>query len=200
MAKHEWARYTHKASSFLTSLFYNVMSSRIQCGTCGATSTSFDPSNLLAAEVAECRETRLQDCLRSYFKDEVLEGAEAWSCPNCKMPRRATKKFLLTRAPPILVICLRRFRYLPNGDQRKIHTAVRFPLEGLDMEEFMLPHPEGKEAQAIIADYGPDALKTDISLTPPYVYDAYAVVRHRGNNTRSGHYIAAAEPCAPRAG
>jgi ubiquitin carboxyl-terminal hydrolase 8 len=59
------------------------------------------------------------------------------------------------------------------------------------MEEFVLPRPSPQEAQEIVRNYGEEAIQTDISLTPPYIYDAYAVVRHLGDTTRSGHYTSA---------
>lgn len=192
VAKTEWGRYTHRENSFLTSLFYGQQSSRLQCPKCGMTSTQYDAWALLQVEIPDTREAKLQDCLRQHFKDEMLDEDNQWTCPTCKAPRRARKKLTMTRAPPYLVIGLKRFKTnARTGDQRKIHTAVRFPLTGLDIEEFVLPQPSPKEAQEIAATYGAEALKTDISLTPPYVYDAYAVVRHMGESTRSGHYTAA---------
>lgn len=192
VAKTEWGRYTHRENSFLTSLFYGQHSSRLRCPKCGITSTQYDAWALLQVEIPDCRETKLQDCFRQHFKDEMLDEDNQWTCPKCKAPRRAWKKLTMTRAPPCLVVGLKRFKTHPRtGDQRKLHTAVRFPLHGLDMEEFIIPQPSPQEAQEIAAQYGPEALKTDVSLTPPYVYDCYAVVRHMGESTRSGHYTAA---------
>ncbi|EME49118.1 hypothetical protein DOTSEDRAFT_67997 [Dothistroma septosporum NZE10] len=192
VAKTEWGRYTHRENSFLTSLFYGQQSSRLKCPQCGLTSTQYDALALLQVEIPDCREAKIQDCFRQHFKDELLDEDNQWTCPNCKAPRRAWKKLTMTRAPPFLVVGLKRFKTNPRtSDQRKIHTAVRFPLDGLDMEEFMLPQPSPQEAQAIASTYGAEALKTDMTLTPPYMYDAYAVVRHMGESTRSGHYTAA---------
>ncbi|CAK4031219.1 cysteine ase [Lecanosticta acicola] len=192
VAKTEWGRYTHRENSFLTSLFYGQQSSRLQCPKCGMTSTQYDAWALLQVEIPDCKEARLQDCLRQHFGDELLDEENQWTCPNCKAPRRARKKLTMTRAPPFLVIGLKRFKTNPRtGDQRKIHTAVRFPLVGLDIEELVLPQPSPKEVQDIAASYGPDMLKADSSQSPPYIYDAYAVVRHMGESTRSGHYTTA---------
>ncbi|SMR51780.1 unnamed protein product [Zymoseptoria tritici ST99CH_3D1] len=193
VAKTEWDRYTHRENSFLTSIFYGQQSSRVRCTVCNATSTQYDPWALLQVEIPEAREAQLQDCLRNHFGDELLDADNQWTCTNCKVPRRATKKLTITRAPPFLVIGLKRFKTHPRtGEQRKIHTNVRFPLEGLDMGEFILPPPSPQEAEIIVSQHGGrEALKTDPALTPPYIYDAYAVVRHQGDTTRSGHYTAA---------
>ncbi|KAF7192997.1 Ubiquitin carboxyl-terminal hydrolase 4 [Pseudocercospora fuligena] len=191
VAKTEWGRYIHRENSFLTSLFYGQHSSRLKCQKCSFTSTTYEAWALLQVEIPDTREIRLQECLRQHFKDELLDEENQWTCPSCKVPRRATKKLTMTRAPPFLVVALKRFKQNARGDQRKIHTAVRFPLQGLDMEEFVLPPPSPQEAVEIATQHGADALKTDVTLTPPYIYDAYAVVRHLGDTTRSGHYTCA---------
>ena len=191
VAKTEWGRYIHRENSFLTSLFYGQHSSRLRCSTCSFTSTTYEAWALLQVEIPEV-ETRLQDCLRAHFRSEELDGENQWTCPRCKVPRRATKKLTMTRAPPFLVVALKRFKQNARGEQRKLSTAVRFPLTGLDMEEFILPQPSPSEVQEIARDYGHDTLKIDDSLSPPYVYDAYAVVRHMGSTTTSGHYTCVA--------
>lgn len=193
VAKLEWSRYLHRENSFITSLFYGQQSSRVRCPHCNATSTQYDPWALLQLEIPEAKETQLQSCLRNHFKDELLDDENQWICPNCKVPRRATKKMTITRAPHCLVIALKRFKTHPRtGDQRKIHTAVRFPLEGLDLGEFTLPAPDPEEQKTIRAQYGPEALDgLDPGMRGPFIYDAYAVVRHQGDTTRSGHYTAA---------
>lgn len=193
VAKSEWARYTHRDNSFITSLFYGQQSSRVRCPHCNATSTTYDPWALLQIEIPEVKETQLQSCLRNHFKDELLDDDNKWICPNCKVPRRASKKMTITRAPPCLVIGFKRFKTHPRtGDQRKIHTAVRFPLEGLDMGEFALPPPSAEDEQKIAATWGKNALEgLDQGMKGPFIYDAYAVVRHQGDTTRSGHYTAA---------
>ncbi|CAK1354346.1 unnamed protein product [Cercospora beticola] len=190
VAKTEWGRYVHRENSFLTSLFYGQHSSRLRCSHCNFTSTTYEAWALLQVEIPDARDAQLQDCLRAHFRDELLDKENQWSCPKCKTPRRAAKKLTMTRAPPFLVVALKRFKSNARGDQRKLRTAVRFPLTGLDMEEFILPQPSPQEAQEIARNYGQDALKVEDSLTPPYVYDAYAVVRHLGDSTRSGHYTA----------
>lgn len=189
VAKTEWGRYIHRENSFLTSLFYGQHSSRLRCSACSFTSTTYEAWALLQLEIPEV-ETRLKDCLRAHFRSEELDGENQWTCPRCKVPRRATKKLTMTRAPPFLVVALKRFKQNARGEQRKLSTAVRFPLTGLDMEEFILQPPSPSEVQEIAREHGHDTLKVDDSLSPPYIYDAYAVVRHMGSTTTSGHYTA----------
>jgi len=44
------------------------------------------------------------------------------------------KKFQVFKTPPILIINLKRFK----GMQQKQNTLVHFPIEGLDMSNFVI--------------------------------------------------------------
>lgn len=196
VAKMEWARWLYRDNSFMSSLFYGQQSSRVRCPKCNATSTTYDSWALLQLEISKpqdnSREVQLRDCLKNHFGDELLDEDNKWKCsgPNgCGTEQRASKKLTITRAPHCLVIGLKRF----NAEgSHKLQTPVRFPLEGLDMGEFILPAPSSAEENAIRANYGRDSLDgLDPGMKGPYIYDAYAVVRHMGSTIRSGHYIAA---------
>ena len=80
---------------------------------------------------------------------------------------RAFKKLTIWKPPSILIIQLKRFIY-EAGYREKIDTEVEFPLEGLDLSEFV-GACEG----------------TDES----FVYDCYAVSNHYGG-LGGGHYTA----------
>jgi ubiquitin carboxyl-terminal hydrolase 8 len=194
VARMEWNRWTHRDNSYISNLMYGQSSSRLRCPECNTTSTQFDAWAGLQIEIPECREARLQDCLRAHFRDELLDDANQWTCPTCKVPRRASKKLTITRLPPYLAITLGRFR-TEGASQRKVHTQVRFPLAGLDFSEFLVQPPSSpSEVQQILSAYGPDSLKpSDAAQVPPFIYDAYAVVQHHGQSTRSGHYTCAAK-------
>jgi ubiquitin carboxyl-terminal hydrolase 4/11/15 len=88
------------------------------------------------------------------------------------------------KAPPILVINLKRFRHsqgqssrfanmYSGGGSQKIEVNVDFPLEGLDMSRFIL----GREAK---------------ENPSQYIYDCYAVSNHYGG-LGFGHYTAYAK-------
>lgn len=193
VAKMEWSRWLHRDSSCISTLLYGQLSSRVRCPKCATTSTQYEAWAGLQIEIPDRREALLQDCLREHFSDELLDDENQWTCPTCKVPRRASKKLTITRLPPFLVITLRRFR-TERQTQRKLHTHVRFPLNGLDMSEFVVPPPSPSEAQQILAQYGPEGLNPpDSAQVPPFIYDAYAVVQHHGQSTRSGHYTCAAK-------
>jgi len=107
-------------------------------------------------------------CIENYCKKEQLEDSEMWYCNKCKKHVRAWKQFHLYRAPPILIVHLKRFFFSASSHRRdKITRKVEFPLEGLDLT-------------GLVADYG-DKDKP--------IYDCYAVSNHFGG-LGGGHYTA----------
>ena len=125
----------------------------------------------------------LEQCLRDYFKEEMLGESEGWKCPNCKdEPTHPTKKLLTlmsTQLPNVLLVNLKRQEHRdvssligrPGGGyayQEKIDTYVDFPLEGLNVAPFCDdPHAERT------------------------IYDLFAVSNHYGR-MGFGHYTACA--------
>ncbi|KAF2485478.1 hypothetical protein BDY17DRAFT_237067, partial [Neohortaea acidophila] len=191
VAKIEWGRFTHRDQSFITSLFGGQYSSKLRCLTCGHTSTTYDAFYSLSVEIPRFRnrDPTLRDCMESYCSQETLEGAEQAHCDRCKAFRDSTKQITLTRAPQFLVVHFKRFQTSGKGAQ-KINTPIDFPLENFDLEPFMLPQPTAAEAEHIASTYGAEAAKADASMTPPYTYDAYAIIRHLGPTLEEGHYKA----------
>jgi len=196
VSRTEWGRYLHRDSSFLTSLFAGQHASKLRCRACGFTSTTHEAFLSLSVEIPSSTPhggpPTLQDCLRSYCAEELLTKDDEWNCPKCKVTREASKRITLTRAPQHLVVHFKRFAtssstsfFSSNSKSvaaRKIRTPVDFPLHDLDLTPFMLsttnPPPEDLPAEA--------------ATTPPFTYDAYAVVRHIGTTMQSGHYVTAA--------
>jgi len=105
------------------------------------------------------------DCLKLFTKDEQLGKDDPWYCSECKEFRQAFKKFDIWTAPPILIIHLKRFSYR-NSWREKLEQFIQFPLENLDISDFVIGP---KESNAI--------------------YDLYAVSNHIGAISH-GHYTA----------
>ena len=113
----------------------------------------------------------LMDCIAKHCEKEQLEETEAWYCSSCKEHVRGFKEEHIYKAPPILVVNLKRFIYSPTTHRRnKIDTFIDFPLEGLDLSEFVMSWKEGEEP----------------------IYDLYAVSNHFGG-LGGGHYTAYAK-------
>jgi hypothetical protein len=119
----------------------------------------------------------LQDCLRKFSEKEQLAQTESWYCNKCKDHVRAYKEMSVWRAPPYLIIQLKRFSFRNNSHYReKIDNVVEFPLTDFDMSEFVI----SKQKSAVTGEY-----------VPP-IYDCYAVSNHFGG-LGGGHYTAFAK-------
>ena len=109
----------------------------------------------------------LDHCLQYFTEKESLEEGNEWFCDKCRKRVMASKQIELFYLPRILCICLTRFikqgRYYGYTKNTKL---VEFPLENLDMEQYMC---------------GPDKKYSK--------YDLYAVSQHYGS-MGGGHYTA----------
>lgn len=105
----------------------------------------------------------LVECLRSFSTPEVLGEHDLWYCPRCKDHKRATKTIQIWTTGDLLTIHLKRFQSARSFSD-KIDLTVDFPIEGLDMTEFV----SGSEGA---------------------VYDLIAVDNHYGG-LGGGHYTA----------
>ena len=185
----EWDRYSHREDSFVSRLFAGQHASRLRCAACARTSTTYEAFYSISVEIPAAAgrsgAVSLQQCLESYCREERLAGDEEWRCPHCRRAREASKRIRITRLPSVLVMHLKRFSAGRTEAARKVHTRVDFPLHGLDMEPYMLdtrPPPPGRG--------GGEEQLLDDAVTPPFLYDAFAVMRHIGSSGSGGHYIA----------
>jgi len=178
----EWDRWSKRERSLISDLFAGQHASQLRCLTCGKTSTTYEPWFNLSVELPVRGNTRLEECLASYCREERLGKGHEWSCPNCQTTRDATKRITLTKAPPYLVVHFKRFRMDGSGSAQKISTVVDFPLQGLDLAPYMMPAPTPKELQS-------SGRQFDQSTLGPFRYNAYAIVEHFGRGLQYGHYI-----------
>ena len=101
------------------------------------------------------------------------------NCPQCKVPRRATKRLTISRLPRILIIHLKRFSFKgPFSD--KIDTDVQFPIYGLDLSAFV------PQTQSTATDKLYSNGSTPSSSTAGTTYDLYGILQHFGTLS-SGH-------------
>lgn len=193
----EWDRYCHRELSYVSSLFAGQHASRLRCTTCHNTSTTYEAFFSISVEIPTSGTGDLNQCLRSYTQEEMLSNDDVWKCPHCRREREATKQIILTRAPRFLVIHFKRFSASRSQQARKIHTPVNFPTTGFDLTPFMIPsskpHPQrnGEGGEHSPAPPPPQSTLSprELAMSPPYLYNAYAVVRHLGSTIHEGHYI-----------
>ncbi|KAI4166720.1 MAG: hypothetical protein LQ343_007809 [Gyalolechia ehrenbergii] len=185
VSKIEWQRYSHREASFISNLFAGQHASRLRCTTCKNTSTTYEAFYSISVEIPQRgKGADIHDCLRSYCQEERLSKDEMWKCPHCKCQREATKQIIITRAPQFLVVHFKRFSAGKNESTKKVHTPIHFPLHGLNIESYMVPSLSASKGREHFPDEHPDA-----AVTPPFLYDAYAVMRHLGASGNGGHYI-----------
>lgn len=193
-SKREWSRYLHREYSSVSELFGGQTMSHLRCLTCGFVSTTWEFFTSISVEIPPSGSATLAQCLSQFCREEKISGAEAWRCPRCKEFRDATKRITITRAPTYLVIHFKRFSISGyNNDLRKVHTVIDFPLRNFSLDPWMLPPPQPSEQKRIQHSALPEELRPELSMTPPYTYDAYAVLKHIGSNITSGHYTTAAK-------
>ena len=81
----------------------------------------------------------LIECLRNFSSPEVLGEQDLWYCPRCKDHKRATKTIQIWSTGDILTIHLKRF-HTSRSFSDKLNMLVDFPIEGLDVSEFVATH------------------------------------------------------------
>ena len=123
------------------------------------------------------RNYNIYDCFNLFTRKEKLEKDNAWYCSKCKGHKEALKKMEIYKVPPILIIHLKRFKTSKAnsigpfywGSGKKLSIPVDFPLEGLDLTNYVL---------------GDDRIGA--------IYDLFAVSNHYGGLS-GGHYTAFAK-------
>ncbi|CAG2110965.1 unnamed protein product [Medioppia subpectinata] len=113
----------------------------------------------------------LSECISQFTTTERLGADDPWYCPKCKKHQMASKKFDLWTLPKVLIIHLKRFSY-SRVYRDKLDILVDFPLQSLDMGEYLLNNPNNESK----------------------IYDLIAVANHYGG-LGGGHYTAYAKNC-----
>ncbi len=170
VAAESWKGYLLRNKSIVVDLFQGQLRSTLECCHCGYQRVKFDPFMYLSLPLPEGggrgQSVTLDDCLREFAKEEMLTGDEQWRCSKCKEFRDAKKKFDVWKVPPVLIVHLKRFKYLPTGERRKMRTFVDFP----DGNWSLKNHVKSPQREKPI-------------------YDLFAVSNHHGG-FGSGHYTA----------
>nr|XP_020475070.1 ubiquitin carboxyl-terminal hydrolase 3 isoform X2 [Monopterus albus] len=181
LSKAEGKGFINGTASVVTSVFGGVLQNEVNCLICGTESQKFDPFLDLSLDIpSQFRQKRskdqepgptctLRDCLCSFTDLEELDETELYYCHKCKARQKSTKKFWIQKLPKALCLHLKRFHWT-SFLRNKVDTYVEFPLEGLDMQSYLL-EPEKLSPQRCL-------------------YDLVAVVVHHGSGVGSGHYTA----------
>ncbi|WVF68021.1 hypothetical protein IAT40_002783 [Kwoniella sp. CBS 6097] len=176
----EWQIYRMRNDSFIVDLFQGQYRNRLECLTCHKTSTTYDAFMYMSLPVpAGKSRVVIQELIDEFVKAEVMEKEDAWNCPRCKVPRRASKTLTIARLPPVLLIQLKRFTTQNGVFWDKSETPVIFPVKGLDLTRYV-PYRQATGREDL------DDPRTQVG---PFRYDLYGVSNHMGTLS-SGHYTA----------
>lgn len=129
----------------------------------------------------------IYDLLRHFRDPETLCSQNTWFCNKCKKNQMATKQMEIFCAPKVLILHLKRFKTLKNL-KTKINLKVVFPLQSLDLTDFVLETPLPEELlQRKMQSAGgnqENLMKNEV------FYELYAVINHHGSSLSCGHYTA----------
>ena len=112
----------------------------------------------------------LNDCLKFFCEEELLNNENMWYCNKCKKHKKAKKQIKLYKMPKYLIIQLKKFEnkvgFFNNINEKKKEVFIKYPINNLDLSDFI----ENEEQKK-------------------YNYDLYAVIQHHGK-INEGHYTA----------
>lgn len=146
--------------------FQGYLKNSLQCLHCGFTKTTCDPIMDLSLEIKNI--STLDECLSHFQRKEELSDFH-YECESCKQKKGVIKKLTLHKCPNVLVLQLKRFEHLMNGQSIKLNDKVAFPLS-LNLKSH-LKHSEGLDETSV----------------PNIAYDLLSVVSHHGT-VDQGHY------------
>ncbi|CAD6197039.1 unnamed protein product [Caenorhabditis auriculariae] len=156
------------SGSVVSRIFEGALQSQVICLSCKTPSIKMDPFLDISLDLnirGTGNNTRLVDCMRSFFAKETLDQHEQYMCGHCGTKQPSTKQLFVKVLPNLLCVHLKRFR--ANG--MKNDPAVDFPISGLDIKDFMAPASDKREST---------------------VFGLSAIIVHSGASTSSGHYVA----------
>jgi ubiquitin carboxyl-terminal hydrolase 8 len=150
-----WQRFIKKEFSIIKNLFCGMTKVTITCNICNNQVHNFDMFQILQLSI----HNTLYDCLDKFITKETLDKDNMYICEFCGRKNKASKNTNIWKAPPILIIQLKRF----ESYRGKITDLVDYPLE-LDLSKYID--------------------KKTVNNT----YKLFAINNHISNNTRFGHY------------
>ncbi|KAI9138665.1 hypothetical protein BKA69DRAFT_1040757 [Paraphysoderma sedebokerense] len=146
------------------------------------------------------RDTKLEDCLNSFFSTELLQGQEQYKCERCKVNTDTEKTLRLMKAPEILVITLKRFRH-------DSYFTSKIGTHDLDIKPFMKSKDKKKSKKSIglgsplkngrskQSTSTSEDIETDedefidrLRQSQSTKYDLFALINHHGG-LGGGHYV-----------
>ncbi|KAF0906480.1 hypothetical protein E2562_011472 [Oryza meyeriana var. granulata] len=142
-------------------IFQGILTNETKCLTCETITAKDETFFDLSVDVEQ--NSSLTSCLKNFFSAEILNGEDKFFCDKCCSLQEAQKRMKIKKAPHILVIHLKRFKYVEQlSRHKKLSYRVVYPME----------------------------LKLgSMSEDADCEYSLFAVVVHVGSSPNHGHYV-----------
>eukprot|EP00158_Paraphelidium_tribonemae_P005325 Partr_v1_DN27279_c1_g1_i1_m38457 putative ubiquitin carboxyl-terminal hydrolase len=156
----------HKGNTWIHDLFGGLLANEIRCLTCDTLTHRMEPFLDLSLDIP-ADHVSLTSLIKHFCRTEILSGRNKFYCDACGTYQEAEKRLKIHQLPRILVVHLKRFKYVEKMRRYvKLLNRVSFPLE------LRLQSAEAKDKPAQDITYG-----------------LSAVVAHIGTDPSHGHYI-----------
>eukprot|EP01023_Acetabularia_acetabulum_P059268 TRINITY_DN7122_c0_g4_i2.p1 TRINITY_DN7122_c0_g4~~TRINITY_DN7122_c0_g4_i2.p1 ORF type:complete len:595 (-),score=55.52 TRINITY_DN7122_c0_g4_i2:2149-3870(-) len=180
-ADREFQQFLAQEHSPLSDLFMGQIQNVTICNKCNNRSTKYEPfwelnvplakeskggiSSWFSSKVPQS----IEDTLKAFVSEEVVDGRDAVVCEQCNQKTSCTRYSRIHKFPQIIVLTLKRFKWIEGCKDNKIKIHISAPLIGLDLNPYR---------------------SHEISEGDGCVYDLYAVCNHSGESSTTGHYTA----------
>lgn len=154
-----------KMESIISQIFGGVLSSQVECLTCGSVSLKEDPFFDLSVQIVSeptspgsppgnrslvgsifssisetfgfaAKPVQLETCLEAFCSPEILDGQDSYWCERCQKLVASRKTLSILKTPEVLCIQLKRFKH-EGYFSSKINTPVLVPMETMSISTML---------------------------------------------------------------
>ncbi|MBA0772223.1 hypothetical protein Gotri_007638 [Gossypium trilobum] len=141
--------------------FQGILTNETRCLRCETVTARDEAFFDLSLDIEQ--NSSITSCLKNFSSTETLNAEDKFFCDKCRSLQEAQKRMKIKKPPHILVIHLKRFKYIEQlGRYKKLSYRVVFPLE-LKLSNTV----EDADSE----------------------YSLFAVVVHVGSGPNHGHYV-----------
>ncbi|KAI9366031.1 hypothetical protein DFJ73DRAFT_157681 [Zopfochytrium polystomum] len=161
----------HQVRDVISSQFEGKLCYVTVCKNCKLASSREENFHELELNVSHLDFATVEDCLKAYLSEEVLDHSNQYYCSTCGSKQDAARRIRLKILPKVLNLQLLRFTFdLKTMTKKKKKGLVLFPAV-LDASIFS-EDSGGNESAG------------------PALYELTAVLMHKGSTAYSGHFVA----------
>jgi len=119
---------TEKGNTIVHRIFEGILTNETKCLTC-ETKTSRDETFLdLSIDIEQ--NTSITSCLGHFSQTEMMSNEDKFFCDTCHSKQEAERGIKIKKLPPILVLHLKRFKFIEQVQSyKKLFHRVVFPFE-----------------------------------------------------------------------